>query len=218
MDDNVDVEPLENLTQDEELQAIVVREVNRLLELGALNDEFNEQAFVDEDGTGDGSWDTDDISQGSEDDKVGVDSEDEDDLTSGQSTSDDVLEDEYRSEPSSLDESDCCEAGFTESLGVPVDGSLRMEYNDTKLRQLKVVHVHVPSVPNFMDISMVDQAVCETSLTLLANDVAESEEMEIKKGMVFDTLEHLRYFLMDYAIRFHRPCWRAVPRGSYANE
>jgi hypothetical protein len=116
-----------------------------------------------------------------------------------------VLEDEYRSEPSSLDESDCCEAGFTESLGVPVDGSLRMEYNDTKLRQLKVVHVHVPSVPNFMDISMVDQAVCETSLTLLANDVAESEEMEIKKGMVFDTLEHLRYFLMDYAIRFHRP-------------
>jgi hypothetical protein len=29
--------------------------------------------------------------------------------------------------------------------------------------------------------------------------------MEIKKGMVFDTLEHLKYFLMDYAVRFHRP-------------
>jgi hypothetical protein len=39
----------------------------------------------------------------------------------------------------------------------------------------------------------------------LADDVLESEEMEIKKGMVFDTLEHLKYFLMDYAIRFHRP-------------
>jgi hypothetical protein len=35
-----------------------------------------------------------------------------------------VLEDEYRSEPSSEDESDCCDAGFTESIGVAVDGSL----------------------------------------------------------------------------------------------
>jgi hypothetical protein len=35
-----------------------------------------------------------------------------------------VLEDEYRSEPSSEDESDCCEAGFMESIGVAVDGSL----------------------------------------------------------------------------------------------
>jgi hypothetical protein len=52
---------------------------------------------------------------------------------------------------------------------------------------------------------MVDQDVCDTDLTLLADDVVESEEMEIKKGMMFDTLEHLKYFLMDYAIRFHRP-------------
>ena len=29
--------------------------------------------------------------------------------------------------------------------------------------------------------------------------------MEIKKGMIFDTLEHLKYFLVDYAIRFHMP-------------
>ena len=77
-----------------------------------------------------------------------------------------------------------------------------MEYNDVELRQLKVVHVKVPLVPNFMDISMVDQAICDTSLTLLADAVVESEEIEIKKGMVFDTLEHLKYFLMDYAIRF----------------
>jgi hypothetical protein len=205
MDDNVDVELVENLTQDEELQAVVIIEDDRSLEVGALNDEFDEEAFVDEDGTGDGSWDMDDISEGSEDDEVGVASEDEDDLTSGQSTLDDVLEDEYRFEPSSEDESDCCDAGFTKSLGVPVDGSLRMEYNDAELRQLKAIHVEVPSVPNFMDISMVDQAVCDTGLTLLADDVAESEETEIKKGMVFDTLEHLKYFLMDYTIRFHRP-------------
>jgi hypothetical protein len=51
---------------------------------------------------------------------------------------------------------------------------------------------------------MVDQAVCDSGLMLLADDVAKSDEMEIKKGMVFDTLEHLKYFLMDYVVRFHR--------------
>jgi hypothetical protein len=50
---------------------------------------------------------------------------------------------------------------------------------------------------------MVDQVVCDIGLTLLADDVVESEETEIKK--VFDTLEHLKYFLMDYAVRFYRP-------------
>jgi hypothetical protein len=39
----------------------------------------------------------------------------------------------------------------------------------------------------------------------LADDVVESEEMEIKKELVFDTLEHLKYFLMDYGVRFHMP-------------
>ena len=47
-----------------------------------MNDDFEEEMFV-----GDGTHDMDDISQGSE----------EDDFTSGPSTSDDVLEDEYRS-------------------------------------------------------------------------------------------------------------------------
>jgi len=103
MDDNVDTEPKENLTQDEALQAVVVGEDHRLFEVSALNDEFDEEVFVEDDGTGDGTHDMDDISQGLEDDEVGVALADEDDLTSGQSTSDDVLEDEYRSEPSSDD-------------------------------------------------------------------------------------------------------------------
>ena len=80
-----------------------------------------------------------------------------------------------------------------------------MEYNDDELRQLKAGHVEVPSVPNFMDISTVDEAICDTGLMLLANEVLDSKEVEIKKGMVFDKLEHLKYFLMDYAVRFHRP-------------
>ena len=51
---------------------------------------------------------------------------------------------------------DCCEGGLLDAIGVLVDGSLTMEYNDIELRQMKAVHVEVPSVPNFMDISMVD--------------------------------------------------------------
>jgi hypothetical protein len=85
----------------------------------------------------------DDISQGSKDDKVDVASADEDGITSGPSTSDDVLEDENRSEPSSEDESVCCEGGFPDAIGVLADRSLRMEYNDIELRQLKVVHVEL---------------------------------------------------------------------------
>jgi hypothetical protein len=52
---------------------------------------------------------------------------------------------------------------------------------------------------------MVEEAICGTGLSLLGDEVLDSEEVEIKKGMVFDTLEHLKYFLMDYAICFHRP-------------
>jgi len=188
---SVDVDLLEDVTQEE---AIVGRGAGTSLEVGVLNDEFDEEVY-----NGDGINDMDDISEGSEDE------EEIDDYTSGPSTSEDVLEDEYRSEPSSEEESDCFEAGFTESLRGPCDGSLRMDYNEEELRQLQAVHVEVPSVPNFMDISMVDQAVCDTGLSLLDESVVESEDVEIKKGKVFDTLEHLKYFLMDYAVRFHRP-------------
>jgi hypothetical protein len=79
-----------------------------------------------------------------------------------------------------------------------------MEYSEVELRQLKAVHVKVPLVPNFVDMSMVDQGICDTSLSLLGDELADTEEVEIKKGMVFDTLEHLKYFLMDYVVRFHR--------------
>jgi hypothetical protein len=40
---------------------------------------------------------------------------------------------------------------------------------------------------------------------MLEDEVPESEDMEIKTGMVFDTLEHVKYFLQDYAMRVHRP-------------
>jgi hypothetical protein len=109
--------------------AVPVREDDRACEDGALGDDFDEEAFDDDDGM------YDSISEGSEDDEGGVAYEVKDDLTSGEGASDVVLEDEYRSLPSSDDEEgECHEVGFQESLRVPVDGSLRMECNDAELR------------------------------------------------------------------------------------
>jgi len=67
----------------------------------------------------------DNISQGSEDDEIDVASMDEDDFTLGASTSVDVLDNKYTTEPSSNDESDCCEGGFLGIIELPVDRSLR---------------------------------------------------------------------------------------------
>jgi hypothetical protein len=139
VDDTVDVEAVENLTQDEELHVLLGGQVDRSCELGAFNDDFDEETLDEDDGNGDGRNDKDDISLGSEDDKLDVALGDEDELSSGQSSGDDVLEAEYRSEPSSDGQSDCCEVGFADAIGVPVDGSLRMEYNAVELSQLKAV-------------------------------------------------------------------------------
>ena len=57
VDDNVDVEPVENLTQDEALQPVVVRELDRSFELDTLNDEFNVETFAEDNDNGDGTYD-----------------------------------------------------------------------------------------------------------------------------------------------------------------
>ena len=61
MDDNGNVAPVENLTQDEALKSVIVREVDRSFDLGALNDEFDVETFVKDNGNGDGTHDMDDI-------------------------------------------------------------------------------------------------------------------------------------------------------------
>jgi len=61
VDDNVDVEPIENLTQDEALQPVVGRELDRSFELDTLNDEFDVETFAEDNGNGDGTYDIDDI-------------------------------------------------------------------------------------------------------------------------------------------------------------
>jgi len=65
------------------------------------------------------------------------------------------VEDEYSSGQSIHDNNNWDELDG-ESFEGRVDGTLRLEYNNQELRQLKVAHVKVPIVPNFMDISLDD--------------------------------------------------------------
>uniref|UniRef100_K3YED6 SWIM-type domain-containing protein n=1 Tax=Setaria italica TaxID=4555 RepID=K3YED6_SETIT len=54
------------------------------------------------------------------------------------------------------------------------------------------------------DISMVHKAICESSM-VNAEGTSVGESPVIKKGMKFNSLEELKFFLVDYAVRLHRP-------------
>ena len=115
VDDNVDMEPIEKLTHEDEVQTIIVREVDWSFQMGALNDDFDVDAFEEEDANEDGTHDCDNISQGSKDDEVEGESTEEDEdftisldsddeYTSRPSTWDDMVDDEYRFGPSIEDD------------------------------------------------------------------------------------------------------------------
>ncbi|CAL5055661.1 unnamed protein product [Urochloa decumbens] len=71
-----------------------------------------------------------------------------------------------------------------------------------ELRQLEAVHVHVPAVPIFHSIP--SKAYCDSGLRLGYIEPDSSEEL-IAKGMIFESIEELKFFLRDYSVRHHRP-------------
>uniref|UniRef100_K3ZEF5 SWIM-type domain-containing protein n=1 Tax=Setaria italica TaxID=4555 RepID=K3ZEF5_SETIT len=54
------------------------------------------------------------------------------------------------------------------------------------------------------DISMVHKAICESSM-VNSKGTSVGESPVIKKGMKFNSLQELKFFLADYAVRLHRP-------------
>jgi hypothetical protein len=78
-------------------------------------------------------------------------------------------------------------------------------YTANEMRRLRSVHVHVPSVPNYMDVSMTDKAICDTGLKLARESVYDLNNEIISKGMIFNTLNELKLFLQDYAMKHHKP-------------
>lgn len=68
-------------------------------------------------------------------------------------------------------------------------------YIDTEMMQLRSVNVHVPSVPNYRDISMTNKAVCDTGLQLYRKSSYDLQNAIISLGMVFNTMSELKLFL-----------------------
>jgi hypothetical protein len=59
-----------------------------------------------------------------------------------------------------------------------------------ELQLLKQVDVNLPSVPNAKDISRTHRAVCNFAFVSWEGN-NESENPQIEKGMIFDTLQEL---------------------------
>ena len=57
---------------------------------------------------------------------------------------------------------------------------------------MKLAHVEVPAVSNDKDLSRIHRAI-------------DSDSPEIRKGMKFNSLPELQFFLADYAVRHHCP-------------
>ncbi|CAL5089712.1 unnamed protein product [Urochloa decumbens] len=71
-----------------------------------------------------------------------------------------------------------------------------------ELRQLQAVHVQVPEVPTFHSIP--SKAYCDSGLRLGYIETDSTEGL-IAKGMIFESIEELKFFLRDYSVRHHRP-------------
>ena len=80
----------------------------------------------------------------------------------------------------------------------------RFSYIAEELRMLKLAHVEVPAVSNAKDLSRIDRAICDSTI-FESECVIDSDCPEIRKGMKFNSLPELQFFLADYAVHHHRP-------------
>jgi len=80
----------------------------------------------------------------------------------------------------------------------------RFSYTTKELRMLKLAHVEVPAVSNAKDLSRIDRAICDSTI-FESECVIDSDSPEIRKGMKFNFLPELQFFLADYAVHHHRP-------------
>ena len=79
----------------------------------------------------------------------------------------------------------------------------RFSYTAEELRMMKLAHVEVPAVSNAKDLSRIHRAICD-SYIFESESVIDSDSPEIRKGMKFNSLPELQFFLADYAVRHHR--------------
>ena len=119
--------------------------------------------------------------------------DDDDDDDDDESVDEDNEEDEY--------EDDDVIYGCPSRPRTDDDGLFSYTLNEMNL--LKQVDIYFPSVPNAKDISRADKAVCNYAFISWEGQ-NESENLQIHKGMMFDTLQELQFFMADYAVKFHK--------------
>uniref|UniRef100_K4A117 SWIM-type domain-containing protein n=1 Tax=Setaria italica TaxID=4555 RepID=K4A117_SETIT len=188
-----------NGTQESEMLHHVLGETERDFDLAIANDDFPNNIFE----RGEANINVDNVSMGSEDCEL------EEDEVVGEEVEEESLFESGGHEYENVgveNEEDGLQ--FDTATVHDVEGIRRMDdcfsYTQCELRMLKERDVELPSVPNDKDISMVHKAICESSM-VNAEGTSIGESPVIKKGMKFNSLEELKFFLADYAVRLHRP-------------
>jgi hypothetical protein len=62
----------------------------------------------------------------------------------------------------------------------------------------------LPSVRNDKDLSRIDRAICDSTM-LFTEGIIFTTKPEIHEKMLFDSLDELKFFLADYAVKHYRP-------------
>jgi hypothetical protein len=72
------------------------------------------------------------------------------------------------------------------------------------LRALKAKLINLQDYPNNKDISHIESVVCDSAIVDNEGNPRVGEEV-IKTGQLFETLDDVKFFFQDYAVRHHRP-------------
>jgi hypothetical protein len=62
----------------------------------------------------------------------------------------------------------------------------------------------LPFVRNDKDLSRIDRAICDSTM-LFTEGIIFTGKPEIHEKMLFDSLDELKFFLADYAVKHYRP-------------
>jgi hypothetical protein len=85
---------------------------------------------------------------------------------------------------------------------ITLSGVCLSPLSSKELLQLRDVHVSVPSIPLFH--APPKKAYCDSGFRLNTLEPDSGQEL-IEKGMTFDSMEDLKFFLRDYSVCHHRP-------------
>ena len=174
-------------------------------------DHFDNGTFEEEDERGAGE--DDDVSLGSEDNEYDSSDDEDDDEGTGEEEpegnarapqAEQENDDGDGSSPSHEEisgDEECRDGAMSRAVN---NAEARFSYTAEELRMMKLAHVEVPAVSNDKDLSRIHRVICD-SYVFESESVIDSDSPEIRKGMKFNSLPELQFFLADYAVRHHRP-------------